>query len=293
MRLLQKYIIVLLIFALFSCKHEIPDENISVIETGINSATWVKIPAGKFYKGMHEHETFVEYNYEIMITDVTNQQYAAYLNEAVSKKSIFVRDSGVYANYPGDKFRAYNHEVEIKAGDKLLMPLNETGQRILYENNTFIVKPGFENHPAVMVSWFGAKAYADFYAYRLPTENEWEKAVRGESKNAYPWGNEINPKKANFILSRKSIKEIIGNSLTTPVGFYNGKNNTEDSKSPYGLYDAVGNVWQWCGDVYPNTHNRYMRGGAFDNYDYNLRVWARNNAGPDFYAINIGFRCVR
>jgi len=74
MRLLQKYIIVLLIFALFSCKHEIPDENISVIETGINSATWVKIPAGKFYKGMHEHETFVEYNYEIMITDVTNQQ---------------------------------------------------------------------------------------------------------------------------------------------------------------------------------------------------------------------------
>jgi formylglycine-generating enzyme required for sulfatase activity len=81
------------------------------------------------------------------------------------------------------------------------------------------------------------------------------------------------------------------------VGYYNGRQydnySTEDAKNPYGLYDMAGNVWQWTGDIYKDTHLRYMRGGSFSNYEYNLRVWARNSAGPDYCDINVGFRCAR
>ncbi len=72
MKSITKYIPLVLTLVLFSCIQEIDDKNISVIETGINSDTWIKIPAGKFYKGMHNHETHIEHEYEIMITDVTN-----------------------------------------------------------------------------------------------------------------------------------------------------------------------------------------------------------------------------
>ena len=54
-----------------------------------------------------------------------------------------------------------------------------------------------------------------------------------------------------------------------------------------------GNVWQWLSDDYSKVHYRYMRGGSFTNYEYNIFVWARNDAGADFYNINIGFRCAR
>ena len=86
-------------------------------------------------------------------------------------------------------------------------------------------------------------------------------------------------------------------SRTTPVGFYNGKAyngyHTVDSASPFGLYDMVGNIWQWMGNVYEGQHSRYMRGGSKDTFDYNLRVWMRNNATPIYYSPGVGFRCAR
>jgi len=84
---------------------------------------------------------------------------------------------------------------------------------------------------------------------------------------------------------------------TSPVGFYNGKKygsqQTVDAVSPFGLYDMAGNVWQWTGDIYPDQHYRYMRGGSKADYSYNLRIWMRNSAGPDYYSIHVGFRCAR
>jgi len=55
----------------------------------------------------------------------------------------------------------------------------------------------------------------------------------------------------------------------------------------------AGNVWQWMGDVYEEQHYRYMRGGSKMEYEYNLRVWARNNAHPEYFGPSVGFRCAR
>jgi formylglycine-generating enzyme required for sulfatase activity len=271
---------------------------IQFIDTGVDANAWVEVPAGNFLKGQHRHETMIEKPYEIMITDVTNEQYARFLNEARAKGSIKVVADTVLGYYRGDPFDGFKHEFKITAGDKLYMYLKEPGIRITYDGNKFGVVKGFENHPVTFVSWFGANAYAEFYGWRLPTENEWEKAARGTDARTFPWGEEISANIANYASSTTLISRIFGKGITTtPVGFYNGKTyegyETEDNKSPYGLYDMAGNVWQWCGDDYPDIHYRYLRGGSHTNYEYNLFVWARNSAGPDFYSMYFGFRCAR
>jgi len=297
----MKQLIFLLIvaFAFTSCSEEIVNSEIKTVETGINPDQWVKIPAGKFYYGMHAKLDTIKYDYEIMITDVTNKQYAKFMNEAVTVNKIKIVGDSIKGHHPGDKFDAYLHEWEIPEGEYLLMSFGEAGSHIKLVDNKFVVDKGYHNHPVIMVTWFGAKAYADFYGYRIPTEREWAKAARGKDKRAYPWGDDIGGEYTNYGSSSNALQKLFGSSIarTSPVGYFNGKKyedfQTKDNRSPYGLYDMGGNVWQWIGDDYPKVHYRYMRGGSFTNYEYNLFVWGRNSAGPDFYNINIGFRCAK
>ncbi len=303
----MKKIILLLIMIFFSllmiaCASdpaEVFRTEVPYIDTGVDVETWALVPAGEFLKGQHEHPTTIGYDYEIMVTDVTNAQYAGYLNEALAKGEIKIEDNKVFGFYPGDEFHGHKHEKKIDAGFWLLLPLEEPGIHIRFQGEQFTVDKGFENHPVVMVTWFGAKAYCDFYGWRLPTEEEWEKAARGTDNRAYPWGDDITSHQANYLASHHELKEFFGgiHPITTVVGFYNGYRyngyQTEKSVSPYGLYDMAGNVWQWTENVYPNIHLRYMRGGREANYEYNLRVRARNSAEPDYFGINVGFRCVR
>ena len=268
------------------------------IDPAIDTDSWALIPAGEFLMGMHEHETNLDYNYEIMVTDVTNAQFANYLNEALAAGTIKIVGDEIVGYYPGDEFHAHEHEEEIKAGDWLHIPLDDPGLRLNFDGDSFTPQPGYENHPMTMVTWFGAKAYCDYFDYRLPTEEEWEKSARGENARPFPWGDEIETTNANYYSSHDIFEKIIGGlGDTTPVGFYNGQTydgyTTLDSPSPYGLYDMAGNVWQWTGDVYENQHYRYMRGGSKDNYAYNLRVWTRNSAGPVYFSPAVGFRCLR
>lgn len=287
----------MLTMLLASCAPVDLNAPIPTFDTGIDPNTWVQIPAGEFYFGQHE-DIEVTDAYEIMITDVTTQQYADFLNAAFADGYVKMDGEQVVGFYPGDEFRGVKHEEKIEAGDWLFIPLNDPSQRVEFDGKTFTVQEGYENHPMTMVSWFGAWGYCGYYGTRLPTEMEWEKAARGTDERPFPWGDEIQRENANFYSSRDPFEDMSSfGSRTSPVGFYNGKNydgyQTLDSASPYGLYDMAGNVWQWTGNIYEGMHYRFMRGGSKDNYDMDLRLWVRNNATPTYYSPGVGFRCVK
>lgn len=266
-------------------------------DTGVDSNAWASIPAGEFFHGQHEDIASTD-AYEIMITDVTTAQYAAFLNEALAAGYVKVDGDRVTGYYPGDEFRGVKHEERIDPGDWIFVPLNDPAQRVKFDGAAFTVQPSYENHPMTMVSWFGAWGYCGYYNSRLPTEMEWEKAARGTDTRPFPWGDDMQRTNANFYASRDPYEDMRSTgSRTTPVGFYNGKTYdgyaTLDSASPYGLYDMAGNVWQWTGNVYEGMHYRFLRGGSKDTYEMDLRIWVRNNATPTYVSPGVGFRCVR
>jgi formylglycine-generating enzyme required for sulfatase activity len=266
-------------------------------DTGVDPNAWVQVPAGEFYSGEHADLVTTE-AYEIMVTNVTTNQYAAFLNEALAIGSVRIDGDQVAGFYPGDEFRGVKHEERIDAGDWIFIPLDDPSQRVKFDGTTFTALPGYENHPMTMVSWFGAWGYCGFNGGRLPSELEWEKAARGADTRPFPWGEEILRTSANFYASRDPYEDMRSfGSRTTPVGFYNGSTYddyvTLDAVSPYGLYDMAGNVWQWTGDVYEGMHYRFMRGGSKDTYEMDLRIWVRNNATPTYFSPGVGFRCAR
>ncbi len=161
---------------------------------------------------------------------------------------------------------------------------------------------GRGTHPVVLVTCDDAKAYCRWLSQvlgrtvRLPTEAEWEKAARGGLESArYPWGNEIDASRANF-LADEADKRARG---TRPAGAY--------APNGYGLYDMSGNVWEWVSDWYaadyyavcepqdpagpPGGTLRVVRGGSWVNEDVALlRCGCRHKVPPDTYSYSIGFR---
>lgn len=316
---MKRIIIIGLLLLLSSCSSapDIASQTLpQIIDTGVDPGSWALIPAGPFPSGQHNHLTEIDHDYQIMVTDVTNQQYAQFLNEALTDQTVVIGDVevkegenisivyGVYGPYPGDPFDGYKHEEKIESGDKLLYDFEDAAARIEYSSGEFSSIPEYANHPVTMVTWFGANAFCEYYGWRLPAEVEWEKAARGTELDqdghglAFPWGYEIERNQANFYSSFDLFEKIYGKlGNTTPVGLYNGDTygdyETIDQASPYGLYDMAGNVWQWTGDDYPKQHYRYMRGGSFYSYEVDLRVWKRDSAGPTYLAPDVGFRCVQ
>ena len=154
-----------------------------------------------------------------------------------------------------------------------------------------------EDHPIVEVSWDEAKAYCQWAGGRLPTEAAWEYAARGRTDGLkYPWGNDITHDYANY--------DAKG---TSSVGSY--------PTNGFGLYDVVGNVWEWCSDWYARDYYsdslpfflpakdpngpletgllRVLRGGSWYSVPGDLRSSGRDWNRSEYRDDNVGFRCTR
>ena len=164
--------------------------------------------------------------------------------------------------------------------------------RIKRQSGELMIETGYAKHPVVGVSYYGAKAYAEWVGRRLPTEAEWEiAATNGNVKNIFPFGDGIERSEANFF-----------SADTTPVMSYPPSKN--------GLYDMVGNVYEWCEDWYDYSYYeisalepsnpkgpkqgvyRVLRGGCWKSLVDDMRCSHRFRNNPGTMNKTYGFRCV-
>ncbi len=234
------------------------------------------IPAGPFHMGSEEgvshespiHEVYIDAFY-MDRRPVTNAEYARFLN--------------IFGN-------------QMEEGEKWLDTDSAFSWwlcKVKKINGRFMAKSGYENHPVVKVSWYGARAYARWAGKRLPTEAEWEKAARGGlSGKKYVYGETIDITQAN----------VGGLYRTQPVGMY--------SPNGFELYDMVASVWQWCNDWYDPDYykispdrnpqgpesgsEKVLRGGSWYHRD-SWRVAVRGADVPLSWSFCFvtGFRCAK
>lgn len=153
-----------------------------------------------------------------------------------------------------------------------------------------------DSYPVVGVSYYEAEAFCNWAGGHLPTEAQWEKAVRWDGHpRVYPWGDSWEPEKCN-----NWDDTLYPIYQTAPVGSY------ATGGSPYGCVDMAGNVWEWCKDWYKSypgssspfdytNSSRVLRGGSWGDGDGDafLRCAARSRLGPALRYFYYGFRCAR
>lgn len=253
------------------------------------SPEWVTVSAGEYTYGRKDESRAIGHAYQIMKHPVTHAQFAAFLNAVVTPDGFNQAKTIVYGRFSGD--------ASWKADVYQYAYLDREGSRIRYDGGRFVVDAGYENHPVVQVSWFGAHAFAQHYDCRLPTEEEWEKAARGATGWDYPWGDQIDGSRANFWNSGDPF-----DNGTTPVGFYDGGTHegfkTTDSPSPYGAYDMAGNVADWTASYWTASQRterlyRIVRGGSFGAIRSEIKSWGRKDLNPWQGYPAVGFRCAR
>ncbi len=264
----------------------------------INLPEMVKITGGKFTMGSTDGESD-ETTHSVELSDfymgkyeVTNAQFAEFILDYGKSTTKSTSD------YPNQTM-IYTYEWGFSTVDP-------NGVK----NPSGLINSGYENHPVIYVTWYGAYEYCKWLSektgekYSLPSEAQWEYAAGGGATHQ-KWAGTTSEselyKYANYYDKSGGSSSVTyddGYKYTAPVGKF--KANT------LGLYDMSGNVWEWCMDWYDsgyysksvkkdpvNTTDgsfRVFRGGSWSSYAANARVASRDNGTPTVSGNDLGFR---
>lgn len=249
-----------------------------LVDHSVDLSRMVLVPAGPFQMGSEGWGQFESPVHEVHLDDfwmdqtpVTNSQFSDFVRETGFRTE--AETAGTAWGFAGGKYGAIPG---------------------LYWRSYSL--PGREEHPVVLVTWNDASAYARWAGKRLPTEAEWEKAARGGATGTlYPWGDGLpDGSQCNFAKNSSDVPP------TTAV--------KEFSSNRLGVYDLVGNVWQWCADWYSDDYygtapfsnpagpasgsTRIRRGGSWNVIQsFRLRCANRGAMHPSSPVPNVGFRC--
>lgn len=198
----------------------------------------------------------------ITTTPVTNRQYASFVSAT--------------------RHHAPSVDRKTWGSYKLIHPFESTRRFAWHERQP---PQGREDHPVVLVNMADAQSYAAWLTqqtgqhWRLPTEAEWEMAMRGTEGNIFPWGNEFAANKLN--------SADAGSFDTVPVGQY------VSGRSPFGVLDGAGQVYEWTSTA-QGAGRSVVKGGSWDDRGCGVcRPAARHSRPNELKHIIVGFRLVR
>jgi formylglycine-generating enzyme required for sulfatase activity len=238
---------------------------------------WIPVPAGEFEMGAAETDT--------MATPDEKPKHKVELDAFLISK--YEVTNAQYHSF----VKATNHRLPENCCD---------ARYNIWKGDAMM--PGVEELPVINVSWDDAVAFCKWIGARLPTEAEWEKAARGTDGRLYPWGNDLpSGNRANYSFDPVSMWE-------GPASLAK-KDQYEFGKSPYGVFEMAGNVWEWVQDWYDENYYknspaknpkgpekgeaRVMRGASWRNTADMLRASNRHKHAPTERRVYIGIRCAK